>query len=225
MIDSTNIRIIADNIRHLFKKVDSIEPGTVVEGNPSGSGFNTLLTKIKIGSSKYKLPNQVVANPETESTTLLESLQVGSDEFVLPANVTANPEGTATSDLTKIGIGSGIFGIPVGGTEYSTTEKKIGKWTDGSDLYMITYETNSPPADWNPVNNSGIDIKGFISEASYVDTTSSAGYHRFSLNSSHGGTSVTFIVNDTQTTHGDAHVIISSNGTRYRAALTIIYTK
>ena len=225
MIDSTNIRIIADNIRHLFKKVNSIEPGTVVEGNPSGSGFNTLLTKIKIGSSKYKLPSQVVANPETESTTLLESLQVGSDEFVLPANVTANPEGTATSDLTKIGIGSGIFGIPVGGTEYSTTEQKIGKWIDGSDLYMITYATDSPPADWNPVNNSGIDIKGFIDAASYVDTTSGAGYHRFSMNSEYSGSSVTFIVHDTGTTHGNAHVIISSNGTRYRAALTIIYTK
>ena len=125
MIDSTNIRIIADNIRHLFKKVNSIEPGTVVEGNPSGSGFNTLLTKIKIGSSKYKLPNQV----------------------------NANPEGEATSNLTKLEIGSAIFGIPVGGIEYSTTEQKIGKWTDDSDLYSKTYIVDS-----NITNNGTTSI-------------------------------------------------------------------
>lgn len=92
MIDSTNPRILANHIRKLWAKVNGIVPGTEVEGNPSGSGFNTLLTKIKIGSHKYKLP----------------------------ADVAANPEGEATGSLTKLGIGSGIYSIPV--AQYSATQ-------------------------------------------------------------------------------------------------------
>ena len=87
MIDSTNPRILANNIKKLLARINAIVPGTVVTGNPSGSGFNTLLTKIKIGDSKYKLPDAVVANPEAEAST----------------------------DLTKLTVGSTIYGIPGGG--------------------------------------------------------------------------------------------------------------
>ena len=83
MIDSTNPRILANNIRKLFAMVKAIVPGTVVEGNPTGSGYTNLLKKIKIGSSKYKLPDEV----------------------------TANPEGEATGSLTKIGIGDAILNV------------------------------------------------------------------------------------------------------------------
>lgn len=113
MIDSTNPRILANHIKKLWAKVNGIVPGTVVEGNPSGSGFNTLLTKIKIGSHKYKLP----------------------------ADVTANPEGEATDALTKIGIGSGIFSVSGGssGVNYSSDEVDTGlKWIDGSSIYQKT---------------------------------------------------------------------------------------
>ena len=108
MIDSTNPRSLADNIRILLKKVNSIVPGTVVEGNPSGTGFNTLLTKIKIGSHKYKLPSDVVANPE----------------------------GEATGSLSKIGIGDGIFSvesIPA----YSDIKFDTGKRYDNKIVYGI----------------------------------------------------------------------------------------
>lgn len=101
MIDSTNPRILANNIRKLFAMVKAIVPGTVVEGNPIGSGYDNLLTKIKIGSSKYKLPEEV----------------------------TANPEGEATGSITKLGVGSAIY--EVGGSytppAYSTTEFDTGK--------------------------------------------------------------------------------------------------
>ena len=78
MIDSTNPRIMANAIRKLFSKISAIP---VVKGNPSGSGFNTLLTKIQIGSSKYKLPAEVVANPEGEATTSLTKLGIGTGIF------------------------------------------------------------------------------------------------------------------------------------------------
>lgn len=113
MIDSTNPRILANHIKKLWAKVNTITPGTVVEGNPSGSGFNTLLTKIKIGSHKYKLP----------------------------ADVTANPEGEATDALTKIGIGSDVLSVGGGASipDYSSTEHLAGmKWVDGSDIYEKT---------------------------------------------------------------------------------------
>lgn len=111
MIDSMNPRILASNIRELFKKVSSITPGTDVEGNPSGSGYNTLLTKIKIGTHKYKLPS----------------------------DVEANPEGSATGVLEKLGIGTGIFSI-IGLKDYSTDEVDLGiKWIDGNEIYRKTF--------------------------------------------------------------------------------------
>lgn len=113
MIDSTNPRILANHIRKLWAKVNGIVPGTEVEGNPSGSGFNTLLTKIKIGSHKYKLP----------------------------ADVTANPEGEATGSLTKLGIGSGIYSVSSGssGHTYSTTEQETNdKWLNNEVIYEKT---------------------------------------------------------------------------------------
>lgn len=81
MIDSTNPRILANNIRKLFAMVKAIVPGTVVEGNPTGTGYNTLLSKIKIGSSKYKLPAEVVANPEGETAGELSKLKIGDTAF------------------------------------------------------------------------------------------------------------------------------------------------
>lgn len=131
MIDSTNPRILANNIRKLFAKVNSIVPGTVVEGNPSGSGFNTLLTKIKIGSNKYKLP----------------------------ADVTANPEGEAIGSLSKLGIGSGIYSVGASLPDYSTTEYLIGrKWIDNSDIYEKVINTDLA---LNTSWQNYVDLTGF----------------------------------------------------------------
>ena len=78
MIDSTNPRIMANAIKKLFSLTKGL---VVVKGNPSGSGFNTLLTKLQIGSTKYKLPNQVIANPEDEASDALSKIKIGSDVF------------------------------------------------------------------------------------------------------------------------------------------------
>lgn len=128
MIDSTNPRIMANAIRKLFSKISAIP---IVKGNPSGNGFNTLLTKLQIGTTKYKLP----------------------------ANVIANPEGEATDELTKIGIGSGIFSIGSTLPVYSTTEFETGKkWIDGRDVFGIVlhFESNlsipNGTATWTATN-------------------------------------------------------------------------
>lgn len=126
MIDSTNPRILANNIRKLFSKINSIEPGTVVEGNPSGSGFNTLLTKIKIGSNKYKLPK----------------------------DVTPNPEGEASDDLTKLGIGSVIYSISGGGIDFTTDEFDSGMTFLNSKIYgkVISYTGSISNSSWSVLN-------------------------------------------------------------------------
>ena len=128
MIDSTNPRIMASAIKKLFSKTSAIP---IVKGNPTGSGFNTLLTKLQIGTSKYKLP----------------------------ANVTANPEDAASESLSKLGIGSDVFSVyePVG---YSTTAQPTGeKWINDSPIYRIAYTfeeaKNIDGAAWN---NSGVEV-------------------------------------------------------------------
>ena len=154
MIDSTNPRILANNIRKLFAMVKAIVPGTVVEGNPTGSGYTNLLKKIKIGTSKYKLPDEVTANPEDAATLDLEKLKVGESVYkVAPAS------------------------------NYSTTEKKIGTWIDGSDLYEKTVVTNAavslvqsefrkiPFAEGEILTNAGIMFITNIIDSNWIRDT------------------------------------------------------
>lgn len=201
MIDSTNPRIIANNIKKLLARINAIVPGTVVAGNPSGSGFNTLLTKIKIGDNKYKLPANVVANPEDE----------------------------ATGTLSKISIGDSIYSIETGGSDinYTDSEVKIGKYM-GSDLYKKTVNVNTQNLDWVVMNDSNCNILGFDSCASFIEAMSSSGYHRLALNSSYSGTSVTFIIDKTSNNYGKATIKTTLPGggpIMSKGSVTLYYTK
>lgn len=82
MIDSTNPRCLADNIRHLIKKIAAIP---IVQGNPTGSGYNTLITKLKIGNTKYKLPSNVIANPEGDAIAQITKIQIGDTIYQFDA--------------------------------------------------------------------------------------------------------------------------------------------
>lgn len=150
MIDSTNPRILANNIKKLLARINAIVPGTVVAGNPSGSGFNTLLTKIKIGDNKYKLPDAVVGNPEDE----------------------------ATDDLTKLKIGSQVFNVKAG-SAYSEVEQIIGKWIDDTTLYEKVIDlgenTNISNDSWQSISQtiSNLDLilncRGFNTNGTFYD--------------------------------------------------------
>ena len=69
MIDSTNPRIIADNIRNLESEIEGITPGTVVTANPEGEASGTL-NSIGIGDSKYLIP---VYTPVSYSTSEVDT--------------------------------------------------------------------------------------------------------------------------------------------------------
>lgn len=198
MIDSTNPRIMANAIKKLFSKTSAIP---IVKGNPTGSGFNTLLTKLQIGSTKYKLPVNVVANPEDE----------------------------ATGTLSKISIGDGIYVIETGGSDinYTDSEVKIGKYM-GSDLYKKTVNVNNQNLDWVVMNDSVCNILGFDSCVSFIEAMSSSGYHRLALNSSYSGTSVTFIIDKTNNTYGKATIKTTLPGggpVMTKGSVTLYYTK
>ena len=164
MIDSTNPRIMATNIRELGAR----PAGTSVEGNPSGSGYTTLLTKLKVGTNKYKLP----------------------------ADVKANPEGEASGSLNKIGIGSGIYSVGGGSSAYSTTEAVVGKWIDGSDVYEKTYFVAAPTKGSNQtIEDSDLEDADIVISLTgtykrYVDSSTVMTY---AMNSSESGGDSSFL--------------------------------
>ena len=144
MIDSTNPRIMADNIRELNARMTSND----VEGNPSGSGFNTLLTKMKIDGKKYKLPNQVVANPTGEATGEIETLEIGGSIY-------------------------SVGGGGAGGVNYSLEEQDTGlKWIDGRPIYQKTYEISTSLSNsWMNIDSiTGVEQVVYCSQAVYKDS-------------------------------------------------------
>lgn len=143
MVDSTNPRIMANNIRELSDKIAAND----VEGNPSGSGFNTLLTKIKIDSKKFKLPNQVEANPAGEATDALEKISIGSSIFSLAGGAevksfTFTGDGESSVDIEFeekptliwfVGFGNGSDAITCSGIFTPESYGVFGWWFYQSD--------------------------------------------------------------------------------------------
>lgn len=86
MVDSTNPRIIADNIKKLAASTGEIP---IVEANPTGE-TTTDLEKLGVDGTVYGIPQGTI--------------------------VEANPTGEATTDLEKLTVGETIYGIPKGGS-------------------------------------------------------------------------------------------------------------
>ena len=76
-------------------------------------------------------------------------------------------------DEDKFLTGAGTFASPSGGEdEYSTTEHKVGKWIDGSDLYECTFNEITLGADGSlTLIASGIGIAFLVSQY-YTDSNS-----------------------------------------------------
>lgn len=130
MVDSTNPRIMANNIRDLESKISAND----VEGNPSGTGYNTLLTKMKIDGKKFKLSNQV----------------------------TANPDGEATDEATKLEIGGTIYSLGGGGgyaPNYSETEAEVGTFGEKTVYGRLVPLTGSSITTSDSVINSSLTFE------------------------------------------------------------------
>lgn len=134
MVDSTNPRIMADNIRKLEGKILAND----VEGNPSGTGYNTLLTKIKIDGKKFKLPNQVIANPTGEASDEIESIEVGGTIYSLGGGYVPNYSETEAEVGYKFGNDT-VYGklIPITGTSIGTSWTNVDSNLDASFIKQI----------------------------------------------------------------------------------------
>ena len=141
MIDSTNPRIMANNIRELA--ANSGGGGTTVVANPEGEA-TAALAKLQVGEGIYSIPQ--------------------------PTTVEANPVGEATTGLTKLEVGSTIYSIPQAYTpiSYSTTEQDTGlKWIDNSTIYSKTYEIENAATltsqQWSPISDINLpDVASII---------------------------------------------------------------
>lgn len=78
MVDSTNPRVIADNIKEL-----AANGGTTVEANPEGAATADL-EKLGVDGTVYGIPS-IEANPEGEATDNLEKLGVGGAVYEIPS--------------------------------------------------------------------------------------------------------------------------------------------
>ena len=167
MIDSTNPRIMANNIRELESKIGAND----VEGNPSGTGYNTLLTKMKIDGKKYKLPNQVIANPMAEATDEVTKLEIGGAIYSLGGGYTPN------YSETEAEVGSSFDSKPVYGKLIVITgaiPTTITKITDAAYIDKIVYAKAIFVADDDAnccydvsvfVNNDGeLKYRGYMNE-------------------------------------------------------------
>lgn len=157
MIDSTNPRILANNIRKLFAMVKAIVPGTVVEGNPTGTGYTNLLKKIKIGSSKYKLPDEVTANPEDAATGDLSKIKIGDSVYglngvhMITGHVTTTTAQSAKPTVTfdnplptaDYAVVTYLSGGGTGWADYAWRIDEVNKSENGFEIYWYNASTHT----------------------------------------------------------------------------------
>ena len=82
MVDSTNPRIMADNIKMLAAG----SGGSSVVANPEGEATEDL-AKLEVDGTVYGIP-EIEVNPEGAATTDLEKLKVGDTTYAIPVPVT-----------------------------------------------------------------------------------------------------------------------------------------
>jgi hypothetical protein len=125
---------------------------------------------------------------------------------------------------TDVNVNGIIQRDGVGIDDYTTTERKIGKWIDGSDLYQRTFEvTGLTQGGWNAaLGTSDIDIKAFD------------GYIRYLYNGEFNrNISLNYFVNSNEcvvTQNSGSDLYIKPNRTESglsidKAVITIKYTK
>ncbi len=147
---------------------------TTVAGKADTSTVNALATAV---ASKQ---DQIEFNTAEAATETLTRLKANNTVYNLPSGggteVVANPSESATDDLETIKIGNTVYDIHGSGTwtpegqlvhHYSTSEKIVGTWIDGSTIYERTWDLGSatafPNNTWTSiVNNIGIPINKII---------------------------------------------------------------
>lgn len=118
MIDSTNPRILANNIRRLFAKIigleaeiEAITPGSVVVANPEGESTEEL-SSLGIDGDKYLISNQGYNISSTEATTgcKFKGSDIYIKEFSASFTMTSNAVSWVDSGVSTSGIDKLVSG-------------------------------------------------------------------------------------------------------------------
>ena len=92
--------------------------GTEVEANPALSGSEADLTAIKVGGTKYKVPQggtEVVANPSASATGTLSKIKVDGVVYSVPQSGGSSSSGIETVKVNgeALTVSSKAVNIPV----------------------------------------------------------------------------------------------------------------
>lgn len=149
--------------------------GSIADGGGGGGGDSVVITPLVTSGTKIAdvsvngvdadlyapNPTEVTVDQEQQSGTKIGSIEVNGVEVDLyapnPTQVTVEQVQESGTKIATIGVNgqsTDIYAPEGGGHEYSTTERKIGKFL-GQDLYEITIDFGSNisfDADWNLTN-------------------------------------------------------------------------
>lgn len=106
------------------------------------------------------------AIPETTGATTGDVLTLGSDgpEWAEVPKELPDTTGASTGDVLSLGASGPEWATPSGGVSYSTTEREVGTWLDGSTLYEKTYTYTASGQISSSFDmatlESGISVKG-----------------------------------------------------------------
>lgn len=127
-----------------------------------------------------------VEDVQIDGTSIVNEGIANIDSSQFGTKVVANPSDTPTDDLTSIKIGSTVYDIPGGGggggttfmsDYYDTTERVVGRWTDGKPLYQKTAFVNMPTGNYNNWFNHNIsgltnaEIKHFDYDIQFMESS------------------------------------------------------
>lgn len=126
-------------------------------GSSSGGVRDVLVNGSSVVSdhvARVSVPTDTVTT--SQLTTALATKANTSDII----NIVANPSGTATDELNSIQIGNDVYEITGGEYvhHYSTSEKAVGTWIDGSTVYEKTFTGFSVTLQSGVLKDTGINV-------------------------------------------------------------------
>lgn len=159
--------------------------GTTVIPNPTGTATENL-TKVQIWSDIYNIPDTTYS----DATTSASGLMPASDKSKLNGidnnanNYSLPTAASNTKGGVKIGNGLSISNevLSVPNANFSTSEVKVGTWTDGKPVYKKTWTGTAPTVTTDGTEaaielNTGASVKEFVSIQGLLMSASSKAWH------------------------------------------------
>jgi hypothetical protein len=212
----SNNPVTSDGINHLIRKGSS-GYNTIVLGNTKNTSTGTNSLAVGYGTQ--------ASQPYMTAIGYWNKPRA-NDLFNIGCGAQINRRNIVEVNSTSMNVNGNIQRDGVGIDDYTTTERKIGKWIDGSDLYQRTFDnvTISGNDQWNEgiLGTSGIEIvdfKGLCKTASDTKYMYPLNYYRDT------GITICTCLNETATDINIHPKMPSSESYITAARITIQYIK